>query len=941
LEQPLLRTKISVPQIPAEFVHRHRLTALVGRGVRGPLTLVVAPAGYGKTSLLVEWAREAHSAVAWLNLDEDDNDLGRFFRYLVGALQTVESHLGEEALEFILSSRGSGLELGLTLLINDIASLQQELVLVLDEFHALENSSVLESMSFALRHLPHNLHLVIAARSEPALELGSLRAKGRVFELGVDDLRFSREEVQQFLEDIMGFRIPPDTLEALVTRTDGWITALQMAAISLRHESDPAAFLAHLQGNADYLVDYFGEEVLDRQPEEARQFLLRSSILDLLTGPLCEAVVRPDAKPGYGTVMLSRLERSNLFIVALDDKHEWFRYHHLFADFLRHVQAEINPTEIPELHKRAALWFEQNGDLDEAIRHALESGDREWAADLIERSALTLVNMGEFSVITRLLGRLPDGLIHRRPRLCLAYAWGAVFAYQLDLARYWLDDLVRTLDQLEGQESASSEAAGLAVADLSDGDLKNIRGGVALSQSALALLSGEWEQAARYSRQAAGFLPSDSPFVRTMVGLRDSVYLIFSGDTQKAVESLRETTRMARQSNNLLVMIVATCELADVQVMQGQLSQAWATLEKAEHMVVGPDGQRLSLAGFVDVGFGQVLLERGVLDEARTYLERGCAVTRAFWLIGGLDALASLARLYQAQDNVAESQAVLEEVSRMALGTESSQWDNTMVSALAVRLAVQRQDLAAAEQWWARGGFPSLESDLGLGDYPYHLYEYLLLTQARYLLVRDRDTGNMDDTRRAAQLLASLLPEAERLQRFMSRIEIIALQAVAQSALGDEEQAIATMIKALALAEPEGYRQIFVDERLLLSELLLQCRSAEPEPGRYLPSVAFIEGLLSACRAAPGMPPPALARARQRASSVTIVVDNGPLASLSPRELEVLSLIAEGKSNQEIAAELYLALNTVKRHAYNIYAKLGVTRRTHAVSKARQLGLIS
>jgi len=277
----------------------------------------VAPAGFGKTSLLIEWTEEADLPVAWLNLDGDDNDLGRFFRYLTGTLQTLESRLGVEALDFFQSSRGSGLEIGLTLLINEISALRMEMVLVLDEFQVLENPAILQGVSFFLRHLPHNLHLVIASRSEPALDLAFLRAKGRVVELGADDLRFNGEEVSLFFRQVMGLQLPPEAIQALEKRTEGWITGLQMAAISLRPQSDPATLLAHLRGHVPHLAEFLAEEVLDRQPEEIRQFLLRSSVLELLTGPLCEAVVSPEAQPGYGMVMLSRLEHASLFLIAL------------------------------------------------------------------------------------------------------------------------------------------------------------------------------------------------------------------------------------------------------------------------------------------------------------------------------------------------------------------------------------------------------------------------------------------------------------------------------------------------------------------------------------------------------------------------------------------------------------------------------------------------
>lgn len=945
MEQPLLRTKISIPQIPPEFVHRPRLTMLINRGIQGPLTLLAAPAGFGKTHLLIEWTEKArledtHLPVAWLTIDSEDNDLSRFFRYLIGALQTLMPRLGEEALDFIQSTKGGGLEVGLTLLINEISALPKEMVLVLDEFQTLDDSAILQGVGFFLKHLPTNLHLVIASRDEPALDLAFLRAKGRVIELGADDLRFTGDEVAQFFQLAMGLQLPPETAQALEARTDGWITALQMAALSLRHQSDLTGLLANLQSDAHYLVDFLAEEVLERQPEETRQFLLRSSILDTLTGSLCEAVVKPDAQPGYGTVMLSRLEHANLFIIALDEKHDWFRYHHPFVNFLRHIQAEINPAEIPELHKRAALWLEQNAYLDKAFQHALASGDMEWAADLIERNFQTMIETGEINSLTRWIGKLPDEIIHQRPRLSLPYAWGLIAAYQLDLALYWLDDLQRSLDEFENQTGAAPHLdEPETTKGFENAGVWNIRGGLAVCRSTLAMFSGDMEQAAEFSRQATVYLQEENPFVNSLLALEDSLYFVLSGDTPKAIESLRVTVRIARQANNLLVMIIAVCQLAEMQAMQGQLSQAWATLQKAQYMAVGPGGKPLPLTGLVDVEFGEILLERNSLEEANTYLERGCRVTQSMWSISRLDGMVSLARLRQAQGDILGSQDILAEAARMAVSTESSQWDDTAVSAVAVRLALQRDDLATAEQWWKKGRFPDLTGTIALENYPYHVFEYLLITQARFLLKKGQESRDAHDLQRALDLLETLLLEAERFQRATSRIEILVLLAMVQFALGDD-RAKKTLLRALALGEPEGYRRIYLDEGRRLSELLLQCRSAQQDSGSHLPSLAFIDGLLEAIRRTGEAQQAAQKPVEQRVDRITSKMEDSLPISLSAREMEVLALIAEGKSNQEISAQLYLALNTVKRHAYNIYAKLEVKNRTQAVSRARYLGLI-
>ncbi|HVP22120.1 MAG TPA: LuxR C-terminal-related transcriptional regulator [Anaerolineaceae bacterium] len=940
-DQPLLRTKISVPQTPNKYVHRPRLTGRIKQGVRVPLTLLAAPAGFGKTNLLVEWTREADLPVAWLTLDNQDNDINHFYSYFIGALQTLVPRLGEKALEFIQFTGGSNLEVGLTLLINELFTYWKEMVLVLDDFQVLENPAVLQGLDFLLKYLPSNLHLVIASRCEPNLDLAFLRAKGRMVELGADDLRFTNEEVFQYFQQATGLQLSPETVQALEERTEGWITSLQMAAISLENRSDPETLLANLHGQADCLAGYLAEEVLDRQPGEIRQFLLKSSILESLTGPLCEAVVYPDAQPGYGTAMLYRLERANLFITALNGKHEWFRYHPLFADFLRQVQAEVNPAEISELHQRAALWFEQNALLADAFRHALETRDMEWAADMIERNLQRLIKTGEISVLNQWVGKLPDEIIHRRPYLILDYAWALIAARQLELARYWLDDVRRSLNQFEKQTDTSQNIDRPGTGKVFDKDsMFFIQGRLAVCQSTLAILSGDLEQATEFSRQALRYLPEGDPYPRSLIALDDSLFFIMSGETQKAIESLRATLRIARQANNPLLMIIASGSLANTQALQGQLSKAWETLQRAQYIALGPEGTPLPLAGLVDIGLGEILLEQDLLAEARDYLERGCQVTQSMWSIGSLDGMVALARLRQAQGDISGSQAVIEEAARMALSTESSEWDNAIVAATAVRLALQRDDLSGAEQWWKKGGLPDLSGTIALEDYPYSIYEYLLVTQARFLLVRGQDTKNQHDLQRASALLGAILPAVEGFQRVTIQMEILILLAMALYTSGEDGWK-KTLLRALALGEPEGFRRIFLDEGWRLSELLLQCPSEQRESGHYLPSQVFTESILEDIQHAGISRQPDQQPIKHRVSPVTATLEDGFPISLSLREIEVLKLIAEGKSNQEISGNLYLALNTVKRHTHNIYEKLEVNKRTRAVTKARQLGLIS
>jgi LuxR family maltose regulon positive regulatory protein len=818
-----------------------------------------------------------------------------------------------------------------TLLVNELSAIPKDLILVLDEFHVLEDSPILAAANFLLMNLPPNLHLVIASRSEPSLDLALLRARGRVTEVGADDLRLTHEEIGQFFNQTMRLQLPTEAIQTLEERTEGWVTGLQLAALSLRSPSDASELLRGFHGDARYLVDFLAHEVLDRQSEDAREFLLRSSILDVLTGPLCEAVTGLDFAPGYGTRMLEQLEHLNLFIMPLDRQHKWFRFHNLFAEFLRHMLTETHVAEMPLLHKRAATWFEQHDNLDEAFKHALATGDMDWATSLIDRHIEALLEFGDVSTLTYWTKKLPREHIHQRPRLGLAYAWGLAVTHQLDEARFWLDDVQRTLDMRGTEQSQPT------LTNSGDSLTQPWLGELALVRSRLALITGDFQKAAEYSREAAGYLEAGNPFIKSFLSLEESMTCILSGDTSKAIDALSETVAIARRANHLLVLIAATCQLAEMQMLQGRLSQAFATLEKARLLAVGSEGRPLALTGIIDNGLGEILRERNRLEEAKEYLERGRRLTQAEWAPSSLEAVVSLARLLQSQGEIAESQALIAEAFELALSAEAGQWDEVVIAATAVRLALQRNDLAAAHRWSEQSHLRDLLHDTSQRNYPYHIQEYLLLTQARYDLAVGQATSDALRLHQALEFLQSILPQAEQFKRVLSQIEILVLRAMIEYALAEGDQAVQTLLRALALGEPEDYRRLYLDEGRIMAELLARCLVEQQQSGAYYPSLQYIESLLEVCRQEVGILTPT---AKTGAGAATAKTQHGFTIFLSARELEVLSLIAAGKSNEEIAGQLYLALNTVKRHASNIYDKLEVKKRTEAVAKARQLGLI-
>lgn len=928
----LLRTKVTIPPTRPGFVHRPRLTARIHEGVKGPVTLLSAPAGFGKTQLLAEWAAEATHAIAWLTLSAEDNDYVRFFRYLSSAFQEIEPRLSDAILDYLQTAEISRLEMAV-LLINEVSAIPKHFVLVVDEYHVLENSSIIADFNFLLNNLPPNLHLIIASRSEQSLDLANLRARGQVTEIGTDELRFPHEEVMQFVSQTMRLQLPQEAIQTLEERTEGWVIGLQLAALSLRNPSDPSTLLRDFHGDAHYLVDFLAQEVLHQQPEDIRQFLMRSSLLDVLSGPLCEAVAGLDTVPGYGIRMLDQLEHLNMFITPLDEQHQWYRFHGLFADFLRHMLAQTHAEEIPLMHKRAAIWFERHNNLDEAFKHGLAADDMDWALILIDRNIEALIESGEVSTLTYWTKKLPRKHIRHRPRLGLAYAWGLIASHQLDDARFWVDEVEQTLNARDKEQSQPTPA------NFDESLPQPSQGELALVRSMLALASGDFQQATEYSREAVSYLEEGNPFIRSMLALEESMSCILLGDTSRAIASLHATVENARRANNLFVLMVATCELAEMQMLQGRLNQAFITLEKARLLAVGPDGRPLALSGMIDNGFGEVLRERNDLEGAKDYLERGRRLTQAQWASSSIEAVISLARLLQSQGKITESQALIAEAFDLALSVESGQWDEISIAATAVRLALQRGDLSAAHRWWEQSRLRDLRPDISLEGYPYHVFEYLLITQARYDLAVGQNVGDTLHLHQARERLQAILPQAELFKRVSSQIEILVLRAMIEYALGEHHHAVHTLLSALALGEPEDYRRIYLDEGQVMAELLARCLMEQQQSGAYYPSLQYIESLLEVCNRELGM---------QSSASPAQVNPEAAIAKkpyefnilLSARELEVLSLIAEGKSNDEIAGQLYLALNTVKRHASNIYDKLEVKKRTEAVAKARHLGLI-
>jgi LuxR family maltose regulon positive regulatory protein len=900
----VVATKITIPRVRSGILQRARLLDALDRAGGTGLTLVCTPAGFGKTTLVAEWARNAELPVAWVSLDQDDNDPARFWRYVVAAVQ--RSGVREGLPSIVDSLSGASSEGIAGAVINAIAGLAQELVLVLDDYHAVESRSIHEGMAFLLDHLPPELHVVVASRSDPPFPLARLRVQGRLTELRAADLRFTSQESQAFLREVEGLDLSPREVASLEDRTEGWAVGLQLAALSLREHPDAGAFVDAFRGTHRYVLDYLTEEVLDRQPERVRSFLLQTSILNRLTGPLCDAVTGGSD----GEVMLERLERANLFLVPLDDERRWYRFHHLFADLLQARLRQSDPKLAPELHHRAAAWSEQRGMIDEAIRHSIASEDPASAARLVEEHLGETIRRGEGVILDRWLSMLPEEVVRFRPKLCLAQGWMQLHIGHLDSAERLVEHAERAFEQ--GQVSGDLElpSAGGMVAEVS--------AATALLRADIAAARGDTEGSAASARSALAVMGEEEFGPRFLARFQLACADWMAGRLKRAEPALARLLAEGRAAPDPYPLVSSCYALGQVQAGRGKLGAALRT--NREGLRYATKGGRLSPfhAGEAHIGIAQVLYQRDELEEALEHATRGielCRHTVEFVLPAvGLVALGWIRNAFGEPEAAREA---IDEACRIRPGQGFvALWNPAQAERARLLLAQGR--VKEAEHWAEEQGL----SDDDELPYPRER-DYLVLV--RLLLARSEPA-------RALRLLERLAALAESQHRTESIIQIAALRSLAKQAAGDHGGALTSLAGALALARPEGFIRVFVEEgppmaALLRSLLSARSRDAVPEASR-----ADQEHLIRVARAFGH-------RGRDERASETSAT--GLVEPLTDREVEVLRLIAAGKRNREIADQLVVTVETVKKHVSHIFDKLGATSRTEAVARARTLGLVA
>ncbi len=879
---PILATKLYIPRPRPNVVSRPRLLERLNEGLHGNLILISAPAGFGKTTLISQWLAGGPRPAAWLSLDDQDSDPTRFLTYFIAALQTLAATIGAGVLGALQSPQPPPIEAMLTTLLNDLTTIQDPFILVLDDYHVLDAKAIDQALTFLVEHLPPQMHLVIATREDPALPLARLRARGQLTEVRATDLRFTPAEAAAFLNQVMGLGLSAQDIARLSRRTEGWIAGLHLAAISMQGQQDAAGFIRSFTGSHHFVLDYLVEEVLQQQLEGVQTFLLRTSILERMSGPLCDAVLLDPAVSGQAT--LEYLDRANLFIIPLDNERRWYRYHHLFAELLRqrlHQSLAPSPgdaqSQVNELHLRASQWYEEHGLEIEAFYHAAAAHDIERAARLIEGKGIPLHFRGAVTAILDWLESLPKTVLDARPWLWWRYA-----------------SLLLVNGQTTGVEEKLQAAEAALQGAESDDRTRNLVGQIAEARATLALTRYQAETVLAQSRRALEYLHPNNLASRATAYWTQGVAYMLQGDRAAARQALSRAIALSQAAGDVFTTLLATIGLGNVQEADNQLYQA---AETYRHVLQLAGDQPLQIICEAQLGLARVLYEWNDLDGAEQHGRQALYLARQYERVIDRFILceAFLARLKLAQGDVAGASALLAEAGQSAR-QQNFEYRIPEVAAAQVLTLLRQGSLSAA-------------AELA------HVHD-LPLSQARVHLAQG-------DPSAALAVLSPWREQVEARGWQDERLQVLVLQALALEAHGEQDNAVHLLLEALALAEPGGFIRLFVDEGLPMAQLLSEAAALGRMPD-YIGKLLVAFEAEEHKREDPSSRPPAQ-----------------PLIEpLSRRELEVLHLMAQGLSNQEMSERLFLALDTVKGHNRKIFGKLQVQRRTEAVARARELGLL-
>ena len=875
---PILATKLYIPPSRPNRVERPRLIARLNEGLAAGcrLTLISAPAGFGKTSLVSEWIEACGRPAAWLSLDEGENDPTRFLSYLIAALQTIKPGLADDLLALLQSPQAPQTESILIPLLNEVATIPENFILVLDDYHALDSKSVDEILAFLLKHQPPRMHLAIATREDPPLPLARLRAQGQLNELRTDDLRFTLVETTAFFNQVMGLSITPEDITALEARTEGWIAGLQMAAISLQGREDTADFIRAFSGSHYFVLDYLMKEVIDRQPEGIRNFLLKTSILQRLCAPLCEAVL--GIPSGSGQKLLEELELSNLFIIPLDNQRHWYRYHHLFGELLRHRLKQNSSTgEITALHIRASEWYEVNQMAFEAFQHAVAANDVPRSERLVESKEMGLHLRTVAMPVLDWLNSLSNEVRDASPRLWVRAATLALMAGRTS-----------TVEQaIAGAEAALQNAK-------PDAETRDLIGQIACAKATYAFFHYDFETMLSEAHRALEYLNPGNMAFQFTANWALANALRVSGKRSDANRATQDCLAISQKSPSMFSKILAVMNLAVLQEMNNQLFQAAESYRQAIEISGDHPQPNMAEAHF---GLARIYYEWNDPKSAEEHDKIGLQMARLFdqevdrFIVNEV----FLARLRLAQGDLAGAAGMLAQTEKTAR-RKNYELRFGDIAELQILILLQQSDLSAAAELAGQNELP--------------------LSRARVRLAQG-------DAPAALAILEPILKQAKEKGWVDKQLNAMVLQALALSANHERDKALRILEEILTMAEPGGFVRLFMDEGAPMAALLSEA-SVQGFRSDYLDKLltAFANEKLKAENKLFTLKPQAL------------------IAPLSPRELEILQLIAQGLSNRQICDRLFLALSTVKGHVGIIFDKLRVQRRTEAIARARELGLL-
>ncbi|UCD41164.1 MAG: hypothetical protein JSV69_11315 [Chloroflexota bacterium] len=895
MSDTLLATKFYIPAALPNQVIRRRLLTRLDEGLQGGnrLTLISAPAGYGKTTLLGEWIRRSRFSAAWLSLDEGDNDPARFMSYLLTALRRIQPGIRDTEFDPAqLESPHSAL----APVVNSLDEIPGTVLVVLDDYHTIRNQTVHNAVTFLVENSPAHVHIAISSRADPPLPIALLRGRGQVTELRQNDLRFNKQEATEFFSANPSLELSAEDIAALTSRTEGWAAGLQMASASLEEQQDKSAFILEFTGSHRYILDYLLEEVLQSQPESIQRFLLYTSILDQLSGPLCDAVIEGLIHPVSSQLILEELEHKNLFIVPLDNQRKWYRYHRLFSDLLKGRLGQLYPEIKPDLHQRASQWYENAAAPNQAIDHAFLADDPGRAAQLIEGAAEATFMQSQVMTFLNWLKKLPEDELRDHPALSVYYSWALLWSGA-------------PFELLETQMEQSGQ--------LQDHSARSLP-----LHSFLAIYDGEVNQAESLARQALDQLPEEERLLRSLSNFILASTYLARGETTQGIQLLEKTARDSQRTGNVMIAALVLCELGDESQKHGNLHQAENFYQQALELATDEQGQLLPVAGKALIGLGDLSREWNDYRTAEAQLSQGLSLTRHWSVLGAFEGYLNLVMLKDSQGKRNEADQLFSQVQELAYQFDASEVDDFIVEMFAARRNVYYGNLDAVHEWadnLSRRGSKSPGESSKVEDLlQARLWKYENAIIVRLFIAEGKYS-------KAIQLSEQIIVEAKKAKRVFLEIDVEILRAIAYWKAQSTDAAMNSLTVALNLAEPDRFMRVFLDHGDQIFGLLEHAQRAIEEPRLQ----AYIDQLL---KAHTSKQEKLLVRPGAKPKEIT--------EPISDRELEVLRLLPSSLSSTEMATELSISVNTLRSHMKSIYAKLDAHSRYEAIARAKELDLL-